>query len=228
MSSHANVNARDAVAVPPPFGNGERTPEPGCDGDLNLSGRVAAPPDWLVAGRTVAPDRKSGLITGVLFIIGTVAILVGTAIEQPVQQDADWLSRLSADANRVALGGLLELVAAGASAGIAIAMYPVLEQWSVGRALGAVAFRTMEAVMYAVAAVVLLAFLATGHQFTTASSVDRTVFQAIGDSLLAVRKDAVLAGVFAFSTGALMYSPSSISSGSFPVGCQAGGLPRCC
>jgi hypothetical protein len=52
--------------------------------------------------------------------------------------------------NRVSAGGLLEFVAAAASAGIAVSLYPVLKQRSGGLALGAVVFRTIEAVMYTV------------------------------------------------------------------------------
>jgi hypothetical protein len=109
---------------------------------------------------------------------------------------------MSVDPDRVATGGLLELIAAAASAGIAIAMYPVLRHWSVGLALGAVAFRTIEAVMYTVAAVILLSLVTIGHQFAMAGGAE---LQAIGESLLAFREQAVLAGVFAFSAGALMY-----------------------
>jgi hypothetical protein len=158
-----------------------------------------------VQKRAIAPRRRIGLIVGALFILATVTILLGTAIEQPALHDADWLSAISVNANRVAVGGLLELIAAGASVAIALAMYPLLRNWSIGLAIGAVAFRTVEAVMYTVAAVLLLSLLTVSQQFAVASGAERVTFQAIGESLLALREAAVLAGVFAFCTGALMY-----------------------
>jgi hypothetical protein len=97
------------------------------------------------------------------------------------------------------------LIAAGTSAGIAIALYPVLRRWSGTLALGAVVFRALEAAMYTVAAVSMLSLLEVAHGFTHAAGTDRGSLQAVGDSLLAVRREAILAGVFAFAVGGLMY-----------------------
>jgi uncharacterized protein DUF4386 len=122
-------------------------------------------------------DRKTALVAGALFIVATAASLLGTALES---------------FNRISLGGLLELIAAGTSAGIAISLYPVLRRWSASLALGSVVFRAIEAVMYTVAAISLLALSRVGQQ-------------AVGVVLTSLRQEAVLAGVFAFSVGALMY-----------------------
>jgi hypothetical protein len=150
-------------------------------------------------------DRKTALIAGALFIIATVANLLGTALEQPVLEGTDYLTRVAANATLVSAGGLLELIAAGTSVGIAISLYPVLQKWSAGLALGSIVFRTIEAVMYTVGAVSLLSLFTVDQQFTNAATADRVPLQAIGDTLLGVRQDAILAGVFAFCLGALMY-----------------------
>ena len=110
------------------------------------------------------------------------------------------------NANRVAAGALLELVAAGASVGIAISLYPVLKAWGASLALGSVVFRTAEAVMYMLAAASLLSLLALSQRFTTAAVVDPASFRAVGDALLDVREQVALVGVFAFSVGSLLYS----------------------
>jgi uncharacterized protein DUF4386 len=67
-----------------------------------------------------------------------------------------------------------------------------LRRWSASLALGSVVFRAIEAVMYTVAAISLLALSRVGQQ-------------AVGVVLTSLRQEAVLAGVFAFSVGALMY-----------------------
>lgn len=59
--------------------------------------------------------------------------------------------------------------------------------------------------MYTVGAVSMLSLLKVAQQFTKAASADRGWLQAIGDSLVGVRQEAILAGVFAFAVGALMY-----------------------
>lgn len=148
--------------------------------------------------------RKIAVITGVIFIIATVAVLVADALT-PDLTGTDYLTRFSADTNQVAAGALLYLVAAFASAGIAIAMYPVMKRSSAGLALGSVVFRALEAVFYMVEVVSLLSLLTLGQQFTTAGAADRTLFQAIGNSLVSVREHAALVAVFAFCLGAFMY-----------------------
>src|SRR4030042_5229086 len=84
--------------------------------------------------------RKIAVITGVVFIIATVASLVATALPTPVLNGTDSLTRFSAHSNQVAAGALLSLIAYFASAGIAVVMYPVLKKWNAGLALGSVVF----------------------------------------------------------------------------------------
>jgi len=150
-------------------------------------------------------NRRAALITGVLFIVATAASLLGTAIEQPVLTGTVYLTRISEHLTRVSAGGLFEFVAAGTGAAIAVSLYPVLKRWSGSLALGAVVFRAIEAVMYSVGAVSLLSLLKVAQQFTNAAPANRAWFQAIGDALLGARAEAILAGVFAFGLGALMY-----------------------
>ena len=149
-------------------------------------------------------NRKIAVITGVIFIIATVAVFVAGALT-PGLTGTDFLARFSADANRVAAGAFFYLVAAFASGGIAIAMYPVTKGSNAGLALGSVVFRALEAAFYMVEVVILLSLLTLGQQLTTAGAADRTLYQAIGNSLVIVRERAALVAVFAFCLGAFMY-----------------------
>jgi hypothetical protein len=150
-------------------------------------------------------NRRTALTAGVLFIIATVADVLGTRLSAPVLGEHDYLTRIATNANAVTVGALLEFIAAGACAGIAISLYPVLKKWSAGLALGAVVFRTIEAIMYMVGVASLLSVLALSHQFTSAGASDRASLQAIANSLLAVRQQVIVPAVFAFGLGALMY-----------------------
>lgn len=149
-------------------------------------------------------NRKTALVAGLLFIAATAASLLGTAIE-PALTGTDYLTRISENMTRVSGGGLLELIAAGTSAGIAISIYPVLKRSSGTLALGAVVFRAIEAAMYTLGAVSMLSLPKVAQQFTQATGADRSWLQAISDSLVDVRQEAILVGVFAFAVGALMY-----------------------
>jgi hypothetical protein len=148
--------------------------------------------------------RKIAVITGVIFIIATVVVFVADALT-PGLTGTDYLTRFSAHANQVAAGAFAYLVSAFASAGIAIAMYPVMKGSNAGLALGSVVFRALEAVFYMVEVVILLSLLTLGQQFTTAGAADRTLLQAIGNLLVSVREHAALVAVFAFCLGAFMY-----------------------
>lgn len=148
--------------------------------------------------------RKIAVTAGVVFIIATVAVLLAGAFV-PDLTGADYLTSLSEHTRQVAAGALVFLIAYFASASIAVVMYPVLKASNAGLALGSVIFRTIEAAFYTIGLVCLLSLLTLGQQFTTAGTADRASLQAVGDVLLSLRQHAILAAVFAFSVGALMY-----------------------
>ncbi|OGO53711.1 MAG: hypothetical protein A2V85_02465 [Chloroflexi bacterium RBG_16_72_14] len=148
-------------------------------------------------------DLRAARLTGVLFIIATVANLLGAAV-RPGLTGTDYLGTLSADPDRVASGALLLLIAAFACAGIAVTMYPVVKRSDTGLALGSVVFRTLETVMYMVAVVCLLS-LSTLGQASISAGADQIALGAIGGLLLSLREHAALAGVFAFCLGAFLY-----------------------
>lgn len=149
--------------------------------------------------------RSAAVTAGVLFIVATAASVAGSALSGPALDRSHYLARLWDDAARVNAGVLLQFIAAGASVGIAIAMYPVLRTWGRGLSLGSVVFRTMEALLYIVAVVSVLSLLSVAQRFLGADAADRASLQTVGDSLLEVRDQANLAAVMAFSVGALMY-----------------------
>ena len=150
-------------------------------------------------------NRKTALIAGILFIFATTASLLSTVFLGSILDAPDYLIRIFVNQNQVTIGVLLKIIAAMTSAGIAIAMYPVMKVSNAGLALGSVVFRALEAVFYIVGVVSLLSLLALGQQFATAGVADRTSLQAIGNLLVSVRDHAALVGVFAFCVGAFMY-----------------------
>lgn len=149
-------------------------------------------------------NHSAARLTGVLFITATVADLLGAAV-RPDLSGTDYLTQVSAEGNRVAAGVLLLLIAAFACAGIAVSMYPILRKANAGLALGAVVFRTMEAVMYVIAVVSLLSLLTLGQQLVSAGTAERASLGAVGGLLLSLREHAALAGVYAFCLGAFLY-----------------------
>jgi hypothetical protein len=149
--------------------------------------------------------RRISIATGTLLLLGTATALLAAALVPALTPGSDYLMGVAGQSSRMAAAVLVYLLAAGASVGIAIALYPVLKKAGAALALGSVVFRTIEAVMYTVAAVSLLSVLTLGQRLATASAVDHAPLRVMADSFLSVRDHSNLAAVVAYSTGALIY-----------------------
>jgi Domain of unknown function (DUF4386) len=150
------------------------------------------------------PSRRVAIVAGLLFILATVAALVA-ALLAPVLTGSELLDKVAGDQSAVAAGALLYLVAAFASVGIAVALYPVIRELNAGLAVGSVVFRTLEAAMYIAAAVSLLSVMTLGPQLGSAGAADRSSSLVAAELLVSLRDHATLMGVFAFSLGAGLY-----------------------
>ncbi len=143
-------------------------------------------------------------MAGALFIAATVASLLSTALLNPVFSGSDYLVKISAHQDRILAGGFFEIIAAFASAGIAVSLYPVLKRYGESLALGSVGFRLLEGGLYLVAAIGTFLLLQAG-QDTTAGSPVPLYLRTSGALLLTLRNQAGLTGVLAFYVGASMY-----------------------
>lgn len=148
--------------------------------------------------------RRTAVVTGLVFIVATVAALLAAAIT-PVLTGADYLTQVAGHGNEVATSALLYVIAAFGSAGIAVTLYPVLRRTTPGLAIGSVVFRTLEAALYLVPVVSLLSLLTLGQQATAAGTVDHASFGAVGGVLVSLRDHGNVAAIFAFSLGAGLY-----------------------
>jgi hypothetical protein len=150
-------------------------------------------------------NKKTAISVGVLFIIASVLGVLGRSFSQPILDAPDYLIKISANENQVIIGGLLSLLAAFASAGIAIGLYPVLKKHHEALALGSVGLRVMEGMLLIVGVVGLLSILTLSQEYVKAGASNASLFQASGTSLLAVRDWAGKLSIIAFTLGALMY-----------------------
>jgi hypothetical protein len=157
-------------------------------------------------GTRARSNRRAALSAGVLLITATVANVIGTGLSRSLLEAPDYLVGVASHANRVAAGALLEFIAAAASVGVGISLYPVLKKWGASLALGSVVFRTAEAVMYMICVVSLLSLLALSQRFTSGVASDPASLRTVGDAFLDVREQAALVGVFAFCVGGFLYS----------------------
>ncbi len=80
----------------------------------------------------MSADRKVAAWIGVLYIIGTVALVLSWVVTGAVLTGPAYLAQVAAQPNQVAVGALLVLLA-----GFALAMVPVVF-WPVGSPMRAV------------------------------------------------------------------------------------------
>ena len=149
--------------------------------------------------------RKTSIIVGVLFIIGTVAGISSGIVTGPVLGASDYLAQVAANERSIISGALLVLVMGFPLAMIPVMMFPIFRKTNEPLALGAVVFRgVLEAVTYIIIAIFWLMLIPVGQEFVTASAADASIFQAIGDFIKqgVYWTEHILALVF--TTGALM------------------------
>jgi hypothetical protein len=152
----------------------------------------------------LSTNRTTARIAGALFITATVADLLSRLLLGPVRS-SDYLSEIYANKYQLTVGALLLLIGALAAAGIAISLYRILRRYNEGLALGAVGFRTIEAMLYTVSVIGVLLLLALSQEFVKAGAPASSYFQTSGTILKALRDWAGLIGTLAFYPGALMY-----------------------
>jgi hypothetical protein len=146
----------------------------------------------------MSADRKAAVWIGVLYIIGTVVLVLSVVVTGGVLTGPAYLAQVAAQPNQLAIGALLVLLP-----GFALAMVPVVF-WPVGRrynetlAMGYVVFRgAIETVIYMVTALgfLLLIPLSTQPDAAPLAGFVRTAVAVTGDQV----------GVIPFALGALMF-----------------------
>ena len=167
--------------------------------------------------RPRSADRKAAIGIGVLYIIGTVALVLSAIVTGPVLTGPAYLDQVAADPDALAAGALLVLVA-----GFALAMIPVVF-WPVGRrydetlAMGYVVFRgAVETVIYVIGVLGWLVLIPLSTEPDTAPIAG---FVRTADAVLWEQ-----VGVIPFALGALLFSTLLYRSRLVPRWLSAWGL----
>lgn len=150
--------------------------------------------------------RRTARVVGVLFLVATAAGGLSVAVTEPVLGSGDLLAGVSAHKTQVLIGALLVLVMGVAVVGLSVAAYPVLRRRGPGLALGYVASRTVEAMLYALGAISLISLVMLSEQYVAAPAPDATSFGAMAEVLVSVREwgTAAVLDTAVFPVGALI------------------------
>jgi hypothetical protein len=132
--------------------------------------------------------RKAAVIVGVLFIAATVASSLGIFIFGSILDSPDFLSSVSANEYKVIMAAIFMLIYVVAAVVIAIMMYPILKKHNEALALGYVAARTIEGMLFTAYAAIPLLLLTLSQEFVKAGTPDTSYFQT-GGTLLQTASD---------------------------------------
>ena len=129
-------------------------------------------------------NRKTAVLVGLFFIIGTVAGILSGVVTGPVLDASDYLTQVNTNEGSVILGALLVLVMGFPLAMIPAMMFPIFRKYNEPLALGAVVFRgVLEAVTYMVIAICWLLLIPVSQVFMDAGAADAPTIQAVGTIL---------------------------------------------
>jgi hypothetical protein len=148
--------------------------------------------------------RKTAIIVGVLYIIGTVAGILSVVFTSSILNAPDYLMQVSANKNQVVTGALFVLLMGFALALIPALVFPILKKHNEALALGYVIFRgALETVTYIITAISMLLLIPLSQEYGIAGAAGASYFQTLGALLIGVRDLPML--VFVFGLGALIF-----------------------
>lgn len=134
---------------------------------------------------------------GVLFIMATVASILGSVALGSILDAPNYLINVSAHGNQLIIAALLFLIAAISAFATSFMLFPVLRRHIESLALGYVGLRIFENVFYVIGTVGLLIMLTISQKYV-AGAVNASYYQALGTLLLALKDWAVLIGTLIF------------------------------
>jgi hypothetical protein len=151
-------------------------------------------------------NRKTAIIVGGLYIVGTVAGILSLVFTGPILEEADYLTQVSANPHQIVLGALFVLTMGLALAMVSVMLFPVLKRYNETLAVGYVVFRgALEAATYLALVIGWLALPLISQQYIKATAADASYFQSLGDFVLAAHGQISHVLTIVFILGALMF-----------------------
>jgi len=149
-------------------------------------------------------NRKTAIIVGVLFIIGTVAGILSVVFTSSILNAPDYLMKVSANENKIIIGALFILVMGFVLAMVPVIMFPIFKKHNETLAIGYVVFRgALETITSIIIAISWLLLLPLSQEYVKAVSPDTSYFQTFGTLLQRVTQ--LPMPVFVFGLGALIF-----------------------
>lgn len=153
----------------------------------------------------MSTNRKTAIVVGTLFIVGTAAGILSVVVTGPILSEPDILIKVSKNENQIIIGALLVLIMGLALATVPVVMFPIFRRYNETLAVGSVVFRgALEAVVYIAIVITWLLLLTVSQEYVRAGVPDASHFQTLGTLLLRATDQINSVLKIVFSLGALM------------------------
>lgn len=149
--------------------------------------------------------RKTAVIVGVLFIIGTVAGILSAVFTGSIFSDPDYLTKVSTNQTQIIIGALCVLIMGFSLAMVPVMLFPIFRKQNEALALGAVLFRgALEAVTYMAMVISWLILIIASQEFVKSGAPGAANYQILGNLILEANDQINTILEIVFSLGALM------------------------
>lgn len=149
-------------------------------------------------------NRKTAVIVGILFIIGTVSGILSAVVNAPIMAGSTYPLNISASETQWIIGTLLILLMGFPLAMVPVFLYPILKKHNEVLALGSIVFRgVLEPVCY-MGMVIFNFLLLTVSQVYEKTAAAEISIQTLGSSLISAGDWTSLLLGLVFSIGGMM------------------------
>ncbi|TFG64232.1 MAG: DUF4386 domain-containing protein [Spirochaetales bacterium] len=150
-------------------------------------------------------DRKTAVIVGILFIIGTVSGILAGVVTAPIRAGSTYPLNISANGTQWLIGTLLILLMGLSLAMTPVLLYPIFKKHNQVLAFGSVLFRgVLEQVTQILVVISFFLLLTVSEIYGKTGAADASSFQTLGSMLIAVGHWIPMIGGIVFSVGTMM------------------------
>ena len=149
--------------------------------------------------------RKTAVIVGILFIIGTVSGILSGASTAPIQAGSTYPLNVDASETQWIIGTLLVLLMGLSLAMVPVLLYPIFKKHNEVLAFGAVLFRgVLEVIGETLLVISMFLLLTVSEIYGKTGAADASNFQTLGSMLIAAGHWIQNINGIVFSVGTLM------------------------
>lgn len=159
----------------------------------------------MTKGSPRGTNRKTAVIVGVLFIIGTASGILSGVFTAPIRTGATYPLNIDASETQWILGTLFVLLMGLSLAMVPVLLYPLFRKHNETLALGSVLFRgVFESIGEILLVISMLLLLTVSEIYGKTGTTDASSIQTLGSTLVSTGEWVQIISGIVFSVGTLM------------------------